>query len=96
VIDARFDATAPCTAVIDESDYPYWHATLDGRAVEILRVAYGLMGVRVAAGPHELVLRYEAPRAYAWSAAASLATLVALAVVSARRRFAQERVDHRR
>ena len=74
-VRARFTAAAPCTAVVDESDYPYWSATLDGRPAKILRVAYGLMGVGVEAGEHEIVLTYEAPRAYGWGAIVSVVAL---------------------
>ncbi len=86
-IRARFDATAPCMAVIDESDYPYWHATLDGEPVPIVRVAYGLMGVRVSQGAHAMVLRYEAPPSYRWSAIVSLATLVCAVLAANARRL---------
>ena len=74
----RIKAAAPsdCLAVIAESYYPFWHAEVDGRPVEILRVDCGLMGVELKAGSHEIVLRYEPPRAYAASGAVSVVTLL--------------------
>jgi hypothetical protein len=85
-IRARFTATSDSVAVVAESYYPYWRATLDGRPAKLLRVAYGLMGVDVAAGGHELVLRYEPPRTYAWSAILSAVTLLGCVGVAVRRR----------
>jgi hypothetical protein len=81
-ITARFTSRVPCIAVVDESFYPYWHATLDGRPVEPLRVAYGLIGVATTEGAHQLELRYEAPRAYAWSALLSALTLAVTGVIA--------------
>jgi hypothetical protein len=81
-IAARFTATAASIAVIDESRYPFWRATLDGHVAPILRVAFGLMGVAVPAGAHAVALTYEPPRAYAWSAALSVIAFVAFAVAA--------------
>ncbi|MCX6622798.1 MAG: YfhO family protein, partial [Acidobacteria bacterium] len=38
--------------------FPGWHATLDGREALIERVDHALMGVRIPAGTHQLVLAY--------------------------------------
>ncbi len=75
----RLQATAPvnCLAVIAESYYPFWHATIDGQPAEILRVDCGLMGLELKAGPHEIVLQYEPPRSYAVTGAVSLAAFLA-------------------
>jgi hypothetical protein len=62
----RIYLTAPrdCLIVIAESYYPLWHAEVDGKHAEVLRVSCGLMGLELPAGAHEIVLRYEPPRAY--------------------------------
>ena len=72
-------ATAPtnCLAVIAESWYPYWHATIDGQPAEILRVDCGLMGLQLPAGPHEIVLQYNPPRSYAAAGAISVVAFLA-------------------
>ncbi len=82
-IDARFTATAASVAVVDESFYPFWHATLDGRSTPILRAAFGLMGIAVPAGVHAVALTYEPPRAYAWSAELSALAFFSFAVAAA-------------
>jgi hypothetical protein len=81
-IDARFTASTACIAVIDESAYPFWHATLDGHATPILRVAYGLMGIAVSAGAHDVVLTYEPPGAYGWCAVLSASAFVIFAIAA--------------
>ena len=70
--------TAPqaCIAVIDESYFKFWHATVDDQAAEVLRVDCGLMGVAVAEGPHTINLRYQPPRIYNIASLVSLLTLV--------------------
>jgi hypothetical protein len=82
----RIKATAPspCLAVIAESYYPYWHAELDGKPVVVRRVSCGLMGIELATGPHEIVLRYEPPRAYAIGGVISLLSLIGFGVVAGR------------
>lgn len=70
----RIQLTAPsaCLAVIAESYYPFWHAEIDGQAVEVLRVSCGLMGVQLPAGNHTILLRYQPPRVYAVAAVVSI------------------------
>jgi hypothetical protein len=75
----RIQATAPtnCLAVIAESYYPFWHATVDGQPAEVLRVDCGLMGLKLNTGPHEIVLQYAPPRSYAVTGAVSVAAFLA-------------------
>ena len=72
-------ATAPtaCLAVIAESYYPLWHAEVDGKSAEVLRVSCGLMGLELPAGVHEIVLRYEPPRVYSVAGCVSALALFA-------------------
>jgi hypothetical protein len=70
----RIQLTAPsaCLAVIAESYYPFWHAQIDGQPSELLRVSCGLMGVRLPAGNHTIILQYQPPRVYALAAVVSI------------------------
>lgn len=68
-------APAPCLAVLAESWYPFWRATVDDQPVEVLRVSTGLMGLELPAGAHQIELRYEPPRLYAAAAGVSLLSL---------------------
>ncbi len=81
LIRIKLTAPQPCVAVIAESYYPFWHATVDGKSVEVLRVNCAVMGVELPAGAHEIVLSYRPPRAYAVAGMVSLLGLV-LAVVA--------------
>jgi hypothetical protein len=77
----RIGLTAPqdCVAVIAESYYPFWHATVDGKPAEVLRVNTALMGVELPAGAHDIVLTYRPPTAYGMAGIVSgLALMVGL------------------
>ena len=75
----RIHLKAPqkCLAVISESYYPFWHAEVDKQPAEVLRVSCGLIGVALPVGEHEIVLRYQPPRAYAIAAGVSVLTMLA-------------------
>jgi len=81
-VRVHLNAPGDCLAVIAESYYPYWHAELDGKPVEVRRVSCALMGIDLAAGPHEIVLRYEPPRAYAIAGVVSLLSLIGFGAVA--------------
>lgn len=51
----------PGILVISEWAQPGWGATLNGTAVPLLTVNYGLQGLLLPAGSHEIVLRYQLP-----------------------------------
>lgn len=74
----RITATAPeaCLAVIAESYYPYWYATLNGQPARVVRVSCGLIGLWLPAGTHQIVLRYQSPRLYFLGAIVSVLSLV--------------------
>jgi hypothetical protein len=81
-IRATVGADGPSWLVINESYYPFWHASLDGHGVPLYRASTGLMAVRLPAGRHELALEFWPPPTY-WlalvlSTAALLAALGAL------------------
>jgi len=78
----RIGATAPQpgVAVIAESWYPFWRATVDGQPVEVWKVNTGLMGVNLPVGAHQIELRYVPPRAYSVAAGISLLGLAGVGV----------------
>jgi uncharacterized membrane protein YfhO len=82
----RLNAPRDCLAVIAESYYPFWHAEVDGKPAEVLRVSCALMGVNLPAGTHEIVLRYKPPRAYALAGVISLLALIGFGVAAVRNR----------
>jgi len=73
-------------AVVLDPFYPGWRATLDGRAVPVLRADYAFQAVAVPAGRHRLRLDYRNPLVAA-GVGVSLATL-ALWVLAVRWRRA--------
>ena len=79
----RIAATTPepCLAVIAESYYPFWHATVNGQPAEVRRVCTGLMGLNLPAGTHQIELRYQPPRSYLLAAGLSLIGFVTVLTV---------------
>lgn len=75
----RYRAVAPGLIKISVPYYPGWQATIDGSAVEILRVDHALMGVAAAPGEKEIAFRFRSTR-FAAGASISLLTLAACAV----------------
>jgi hypothetical protein len=82
----HLNAPRDCLAVIAESYYPYWHAEIDNRPAEVLRVSCGLMGLNLPAGTHEIVLHYDPPRAYMLAGIVSLLALIGFGVAAVRSR----------
>ncbi|MDX6611432.1 MAG: hypothetical protein QOD75_618 [Blastocatellia bacterium] len=56
-------ADTPTLLVLSEINYPGWVATVDGVATPIHTTDYILRGVAIAAGSHQVELRYTAPQA---------------------------------
>lgn len=50
----------PGIVVISEAYYPDWKATVDGAPAEILRANHAFRALALAAGRHEIVMRYDA------------------------------------
>jgi len=73
----RLNAPRDCLVVIAESYYPFWKAEVDSKPAELLRVSTAVMGVELAAGAHDIALRYEPPRAYGIAGIVSALALVA-------------------
>jgi hypothetical protein len=75
-IQITLTAPSDCIAVIAESYYPFWGATVDGKPLKVLQVNTALMGVPLMAGPHAIVLTYHVPKAYALAGIVSALTFV--------------------
>ena len=86
LVHIKLTAPSPCTAVIAESYYPYWHAEVDGQPTEVLQVSCGVMGLQLPAGAHTIVMRYQPPKVYEVAGLISLVTLVAGLALAARDR----------
>jgi len=56
VIRAR--SATPAVVVLDDTWFPGWHATIDGRPATIERVDYFMRGVRIEPGTHTVDMRY--------------------------------------
>jgi uncharacterized membrane protein YfhO len=89
VVRIKLNAPEECVAVIAESYYPFWRASVDGQSTEVLRVDCALMGVQLPVGLHEIVLRYQPPRAYALAGVVSALTLLTGIFVAVRRTAAR-------
>ena len=57
------EASAPALLVVAQAWYPGWRASLNGRPTALLRTNFGLVGVALPAGRHEVKLVF-APRPY--------------------------------
>ena len=85
----RAEAAVPSILVVRNAWDDGWSATLDGRAVPVLRADAFLQGIAIPAGSHDVRLTYREPaigRGVALSALVWLGFLVALAVVILRAR----------
>ncbi len=71
------ESAKPSLLVLSEPFAPGWHAQVDGREAEILRVNYLLRGVILSPGQHHIELWYW-PRTLTVGAAISLTTAVLL------------------
>jgi len=80
LVTARVDMAKPGTLLLSETYDPGWHAWVDGRAVPTVMMAPALLGVPLATGAHEVVLRYEGPSWYPWLWLTGLVGLVLLAI----------------
>ena len=72
------DALRAGLAVVAESYYPGWQATVDGQPVQILRTNYISQGIVVPEGKHTIEMKYE-PDSFRNGAFLSLAGVVGLA-----------------
>lgn len=80
-IAATVEASAPSLVSFAQSHYPAWRAYVDGQPARIYRANYAFQAVLIPAGGHEVELRYE-DRAFKWGAWISLATVVAILVMT--------------
>ncbi|MCK6447688.1 MAG: YfhO family protein [Planctomycetes bacterium] len=85
---------APAWLVVAQSDYPGWHARVDGQPAPRLRANYALTAVAVPPGEHVVELVYE-PRSFALGCLLAATAIVGFAgaglIVSRRRAAARAR-----
>jgi hypothetical protein len=79
----RAEVTLPIEGlwVVCDTWFPGWAATVDGSAVEVLRVNGIHRGIRVPAGHHRVEMRYR-PRSLRWGLVVSTGAMVALLMVA--------------
>ncbi|MCS6913956.1 MAG: hypothetical protein RMK29_14455 [Myxococcales bacterium] len=73
----RLTLPQPALLVLSESFFPHWRATVSGQPTAVLEACGGLLSLEVPAGTHEVLLRYQVPRAYGVAALLSLTSLCA-------------------
>ncbi len=76
-IELQTSAGADSLLVLSENDYPGWRAYIDGNEASVFRVNYGLRGVVVPSGNHQVSFVYR-PLSVIAGAVVSLLTAVAL------------------
>jgi hypothetical protein len=86
-ITIQVDLQAAGWLVLGEWHYPGWQVWVDGQRDTVLRANYGLRGVALARGPHEVVFRYRPTSVYVGAAvsASTVVILCALIVFCSRR-----------
>jgi len=77
-IRLKVDAPQAGILVLSQAYYPGWVAVVDGRTTPALRVDFGLAGVALAPGAHEVLFRY-APRYLRLGAMLTIASLIGAA-----------------
>jgi hypothetical protein len=60
-IAIRCKAAAPALVLVPDAVMRGWHAAVDGTAVEMVRADVALRGVAIAAGTHEIEIRFDPP-----------------------------------
>jgi hypothetical protein len=74
------EAQKPAVLVLSEIFYLGWRAKVDGVEAELLRVNYGLRGVALPAGKHQVELSYR-PKSLVTGAAVSITTALCLLLI---------------
>lgn len=82
------DTTKPSLLVMSEVSFPGWHATVDGREIELLRINYLLRGLSLASGKHQIEIYYQ-PRSLMIGAVISATTVFFLLVLVLLGRYKQ-------
>lgn len=80
----QYSAASPSLLKVTNAYYPGWQASVEGQAVEVLRVDHALIGAVVPAGQHEVVFAFETQH-FALGAAVSGLAALALLLLGLRR-----------
>jgi len=84
-VEQHVNACASGAVVLNDSWYPGWSVEVDGQKADALKAWGFLRAVRVGAGEHRIVWRYQ-PASFRFGAGISLVALVALVGAFLRRR----------
>jgi hypothetical protein len=82
----RIEAAAPALTIFRGNWDPGWRARIDGKSAPVIKVDFGLKGVVVPGGTHEVEIRY-LPGSFILGAAVSGLTILALLAASLVLRF---------
>jgi len=74
------ESAAPAFLVLNDTDYPGWHAFVNGQAAPIVSANYLFRGAFVPAGKSVVEFRYQ-PRSFEAGVGISLAAMLILAVL---------------
>jgi hypothetical protein len=88
-IEFGISCPAPTLAVVAQSHYGPWQATIDGKPTEIIPANRAFQAVGVPAGEHRIVLRYVDSR-FRMGLAISLVTLIVSLLMLVRKKAAPE------
>jgi hypothetical protein len=83
-VDIEVSLDQPGLLTLNDTDYPGWHAYVDGHEHAILNVNYLFRGVALESGFHRISFRYE-PGSFRSGLAISALSVIALAVLAGRR-----------
>jgi hypothetical protein len=85
VYTAQCEMAQPGYVLFKMTWHPRWVAYVDGQSAKTSMLSPGFTGVRLAAGRHELTMRYEPGMWKVWMALAGLAVGVGMVLVEQRR-----------
>jgi len=89
----RTHASQPAVLVVSQMFYPGWKAFVDGRETQTLTADYGLMGIAIPAGDHQVDAVFR-PRSFTIGAILSVLSVLALVGLCAPSRVAAKERSH--
>ena len=81
LISFDVDLQSDCLAVVSESWYPYWQATVDGRSVKPRAAEGAFLCIDLPSGQHQVEFRYVTPRHTKVGLAVTLAAVIAVGLI---------------
>ena len=83
-VRVKYSAATPSLLKVSNSYYPGWQATVDGKAIGVLRVDHALIGAVAPAGEHEIIFQFQTKH-FAIGAAVSVLAALTLLLFGLRR-----------